>query len=215
MGIVPQAAFNPVFWLHHAMVDNIFASWQEVRPNELLEQWAEVGATMTYASGAVQSGSSSLTPFHESAGKYWTSDAVRHTQTFNYRYADLASGQGAASIINSLYRDSEPEMTVRKRALDLDIRGLNVSQYINDVMNPKPGSTCREYVANIQVDSMKMAGSFTVFLFTGPFDEKPGRVVRGEEHDRRARLLLRPRVYRPWLRARQRWRHDHGLPIAE
>lgn len=47
MGIVPQAAFNPVFWLHHAMVDNIFASWQEVRPNELFEQWAEVGATMT------------------------------------------------------------------------------------------------------------------------------------------------------------------------
>lgn len=100
---------------------------------------------------------------------------MRDTQTFNYRYADLASGQGAASIINSLYRDSEPEMTVRKRALDLDIRGLNVSQYINDVMNPKPGSTCREYVANIQVDSMKMAGSFTVFLFAGPFDEtNPG-----------------------------------------
>lgn len=172
MGIVPQAAFDPVFWLHHAMVDHIFALYQDARPKKWLEQWAEVGATMAYASGTLEDSQSSLKPFHKSAdGTYWNSDAVRDTETFKYQYADLANGQGAASVINSLYRDNEPEMSLRKRAMDLGVRGMNVSGYINDVMNPKPGSTCHEYVANIQVDSMKMEGSFTVFIFSGPFDE--------------------------------------------
>jgi len=60
-------------------------------------------------------------------------------------------------------------MNLRER--DISVPSQNISGYINDVMNPKQGDTCHEYVANIQVDSMKMEGSFTVFLFAGPFDE--------------------------------------------
>jgi tyrosinase len=33
MSIVSYAAFDPVFMLHHTMVDRIFAMWQKLNPN--------------------------------------------------------------------------------------------------------------------------------------------------------------------------------------
>ena len=32
MGVVPFSAFDPVFWLHHCMIDRIFALWEAVYP---------------------------------------------------------------------------------------------------------------------------------------------------------------------------------------
>jgi tyrosinase len=33
MGQVPSAAFDPIFWSHHAMIDAIWAAWEELHPH--------------------------------------------------------------------------------------------------------------------------------------------------------------------------------------
>jgi tyrosinase len=33
MSIVTYAAFDPIFMLHHTMVDRIFAMWQKLNPD--------------------------------------------------------------------------------------------------------------------------------------------------------------------------------------
>ena len=37
MGVVAHSAFDPIFWLHHCMVDRIFAIWQATNPNSYVQ----------------------------------------------------------------------------------------------------------------------------------------------------------------------------------
>ena len=37
MQVIDVSAFDPVFWLHHAMVDRIFAMWQSIYPDTYME----------------------------------------------------------------------------------------------------------------------------------------------------------------------------------
>ena len=144
---------RPVFWLHHAMIDHALALWQSAYPDDWLEPWSEVGSSYTYTKGTVEDSSSSLTPFRSDAsGSFWSSDALRDTTSLGYEYADLASGSSAASIINALYGSSS---TVSTRDLHEDGKRYH-----------------HEYIADITADSMGTNGTFTVFFFDGPVDEK-------------------------------------------
>ena len=60
------AAFDPVFWLHHAMVDHVLELYIQAWPSSWLEPWSEVGHTMTYATGTMEDAGSALAPFHSS-----------------------------------------------------------------------------------------------------------------------------------------------------
>lgn len=35
MNVVTYASFDPIFMLHHTMVDRVFAMWQSINPNSL------------------------------------------------------------------------------------------------------------------------------------------------------------------------------------
>lgn len=110
-----------------------------------------MGNTYTYAKDTVEDSQSPLTPFHQNlAGLFWNSDVVRDTTSLNYNYADLASGESAAEIINLLYHDNEPVSSKRST-------------------NSNRSST--GYIANIETDAMGSTGSFTVFLFDGEVDD--------------------------------------------
>jgi len=158
MGNIPSAAFDPVFWLHHAMVDRAFALWQAVNADAWMQPWTEVGSTYTYASGSMENSSSPLEPFHSDPyGDFWSSDAVSQTDALNYHYADLASGESATAIINSLYRDNSAWSSKRS---------------VNKAGNASSTSgAIHEYIVNVKVDSMDTEGSFTVYIFDGPFDD--------------------------------------------
>lgn len=47
------AAFDPIFWLHHANVDRQLALHQALYPNTYLEQCAASSATFTITEGDV------------------------------------------------------------------------------------------------------------------------------------------------------------------
>ena len=186
MTIVPQSAYDPVFWLHHTNVDRIFAIYQAAYPEKWLEQASEVGSSMWYASGMTKDATSGLEPFHQTAdGVMWTSDSLRDTHTLNYVYDDLNS-QGAAPLINSLYGNQGQEFkagsgeqgTMAKRGNAKTLGG-----YLNNVLTPPllNGKTT-EFIASVEVDAMKMNGSFTLFLFDGSFDEEDASGWYDEEH---------------------------------
>lgn len=178
MGIVPQAAYDPVFWLHHTNVDRIFAIYQSAYDDKWVTQSAEVGSNMWYTSGSLKDASSGLEPFHKtSEGELWDSDDVRDTRTFNYVYDDLYS-QGSTPLINSLYGDngqnfeagSDEKGSLGKRMDKAD----NLGDYLSNVAGAVPRlleGKSTEYIASIAVDAMKMNGSFTVFIFDGDFNE--------------------------------------------
>jgi tyrosinase len=178
MGIVPQAAYDPVFWLHHTNVDRVFAIYQAAYPDKWIVESAEVGSNMWYTSGTVKDGSSGLEPFHStSAGELWVSDDVRDTRNFNYVYDDLYN-QGATPLINSLYGDqgqdfeagSNDQGSLSKRTGDAKDLGSYLKNVVGAVPRLLEGKST-EYIASIEVDAMRMNGSFTVYIFDGEFDK--------------------------------------------
>jgi tyrosinase len=178
MGIVPQAAYDPVFWLHHANVDRIFAIYQAAYPQKWIVESAEVGSNMWYTSGTLKDSTSGLEPFHRtSEGEYWVSDDLRDTRQFNYVYDDLYN-QGSTPLINSLYGNqgqdfeagSDDTGSLGKRT----DKATSLGGYLTNVVNAVPrliDGKSTEYIASIEVDAMRMNGSFTVFVFDGDFDE--------------------------------------------
>lgn len=166
------------------MVDRAFAIFQAAHSDVWVEPYVQIAPTFTYTAGTTEdsasgeyaqpihftaseltSPASALFPFHSTtAGDYWVSDSVRITDSLNYNYPDLASGEAAAQIINEYYDANDKAAPSSKKRSSLP-RSTNSTSTSNTT------TTVQEYIANIQADSMAVAGSFTVLLFDGPFDE--------------------------------------------
>jgi tyrosinase len=93
MGDPQYAAFDPVFWFHHANIDRYFALWQAANPHDAdhPERWfpAPTGPKQTY------DGEKPLFPFYKrrdgpGEGDYWASDDVQQTSVFGYVYDDFS-----------------------------------------------------------------------------------------------------------------------------
>jgi tyrosinase len=186
MTIVPQSAYDPVFWLHHTAVDRVFAIYQAAYPEKWLEQAAEMGSSMWYTQGTMKDATSGLEPFHQTSdGVMWTSDNLRDTHSLNYVYDDLNS-QGAAPLINSLYGNQGQEFKAgssEKGFIAKRGKAKTLGGYLNNVLTPPllDGKTT-EFIASVEVDAMRMNGSFTIFLFDGPFNEEDASDWYSEEN---------------------------------
>jgi tyrosinase len=113
MSQLSYSAFDPMFWLHHANVDRLFAMWQAIYPDVYLQPETEEVGTFTIAVGTSDTSSSPLTPFYTADGNTpWTSDSARDTSTFGYSYpsvpdaiitnaTDLAAN--VTATVNALY----------------------------------------------------------------------------------------------------------------
>jgi len=54
MTYLDYSAFDPIFWLHHAMIDRCFAMWQAIYNNSYVEPLAAVEQTFVTAIGDEQ-----------------------------------------------------------------------------------------------------------------------------------------------------------------
>jgi tyrosinase len=159
MAYVEYSAFDPIFFLHHAMVDRCFAMWQTLYPNSYVVPEPATYDTFTSSAGQTQDSSSHLTPFHDdTTGDFWTSDTVRSTGTFGYVYPETVNSTGAnitaqvVSAINTLYGTT----LSKKRDIRLEQR--------------TPGAQSREWIANIRVEKNALSEPFFIHIFIGPFD---------------------------------------------
>ena len=108
MTYLSTAAFDPGFWLHHMMVDRLFALWQGINPNSYGASQTAPHATWTIPAGQVQDANSPLTPFHRNTnGDFWTSNQVRDWKVFKYTYPEFSNSDGSSraiqSAVNRLY----------------------------------------------------------------------------------------------------------------
>ncbi|KAF2019200.1 Di-copper centre-containing protein [Aaosphaeria arxii CBS 175.79] len=108
MGFPSVAAFDPVFWMHHANVDRVLAIWQHIYPDTYVEPYEQSWpGTYTIAPGSIQGPDSPLTPFRRNAqGDYHTSESSRYTDAFQYTYPELQdnpSNDTLKAIVNTLY----------------------------------------------------------------------------------------------------------------
>ncbi|KJX92108.1 tyrosinase precursor like protein [Zymoseptoria brevis] len=115
MTYLPLAAFDPMFWVHHTMVDRIFALWQVINPNSYGGSQVAPHSTWTIPQGSTQDENSPLMPFYrDTRGNFWTTNTVRDfANTFRYTYPEIAGGRnGVIAAVNRLYG---PNASNRKR----------------------------------------------------------------------------------------------------
>ncbi|KAI9877781.1 MAG: hypothetical protein M1830_002847, partial [Pleopsidium flavum] len=133
MGSVPYSAFDPIFWLHHANVDRLFAIWQAIYPDSFVTYQTDSYGTYTNAPGGAETADTrknfksstyfysnthpALTPFHATAlGVLYTSTTARYTKTFGYTYPEIidwniSTTQLSTNVrtkLNALYNSPNP-----------------------------------------------------------------------------------------------------------
>jgi tyrosinase len=117
MGSVAIAAFDPIFWLHHANIDRLLAIWQARYPDNFMTTTkrpnGSKSANFMLASDAKVNNQTPLWPFRHTSSQYWTSEGVEKTTSFGYAYpetqrwnfaTDAALSKDVVTKFNTLYQ---------------------------------------------------------------------------------------------------------------
>ncbi|KAJ9615738.1 hypothetical protein H2200_001815 [Cladophialophora chaetospira] len=174
------AAFDPVFWLHHANVDRLFAMWQALYPDSYIEPTVNAYGSYYEPVGFVDSGTTVLAPFHSDNGStMFTSDDVRSTRTFGYSYPELPDWQltpdqlaaNVRAAVNSLYGGS-PNSSVRRSSEDMRGRSTNLAESFGYVTldlarELNVNNLNRQWSVTVLIDRFPLATSFCIDFFVG------------------------------------------------
>lgn len=119
------SAFDPLFMLHHANVDRLWAYWQFIRPTQaIFKSSYKGGARFNSRDGATITPNSPLQPFYQSNGQFHTPNSVTSIRNFGYTYEGLeywrkssdTMKKDATAIINRLYGPSSSKKAKRDDA---------------------------------------------------------------------------------------------------
>jgi tyrosinase len=179
MAIIAYSAFDPVFFLHHANLDRLFAMWQMVYNSSYVEPMPAILPTRTISTGDVQDLSTDLTPFYFNETSFWNSDQVRDHRVFGYSYADVDSGNrtDVIAVINKLYTDFSPaSMNISQLSHNTNSNAMSRNTQLE-------GRTLagliltdgdyREWIANVRVNKHALKASFSIYLFFGKIPDAP------------------------------------------
>lgn len=122
LAIIAYSAFDPIFFLHHANVDRIFAMWQILHNDTYVVPTAAVYDSHTQNSGDLEDSDTPLTPFFFNDTAFWTSGMVRDYEIFGYTYPEVANKNPAevAAAINRLYTQFSPA-SIKFKAQEMQI----------------------------------------------------------------------------------------------
>ncbi|KAK7745478.1 hypothetical protein SLS53_002976 [Cytospora paraplurivora] len=201
MTIVPFSAFDPLFFLHHCMLDRILALWQVFHPDAWVVPERTMVNSFTTSVGQILNSRTALTPFFVSSnGTFWNSDMLRDPTNLGYTYAELSSsgirlsdrssiqdGQAqVAGVINQLYgRFSVNSLSIQasKRTEHSGTRpthwwGGSLLGHQDKSTRSLPVSKIisengqyREWIANVRVIKQALDGPFTVRMSLGSPDQ--------------------------------------------
>ncbi|KAF7868351.1 hypothetical protein EAF04_004883 [Stromatinia cepivora] len=155
MSVVPVAAYDPIFWFHHANVDRLLALWQAVYPDTYVQPAQQGAATWTIQRGSYQDQNSPLTPFHQDTnGKFFSSADVRNVEALGYSYPEIINHPDNATLqqnIVALYAGS-PAFKKRQAATT---------------------SLPRDYIVKIDLPWTAFNGTYSVGVFLGKSQASP------------------------------------------
>ncbi|PHH92686.1 hypothetical protein CDD83_6104 [Cordyceps sp. RAO-2017] len=84
------AGFDPLFWLHHAMVDRAYAFWEATHPDQAVMTGSyRGGGEFTTPEGTTITPRSPLSPFFDGSGRRHTAQSVTARQNYGYGYEGL------------------------------------------------------------------------------------------------------------------------------
>ncbi|KAF7562627.1 hypothetical protein G7046_g1502 [Stylonectria norvegica] len=199
MTYVPLSAFDPLFFLHHAMTDRLVAMWQILNPSAWMTPMAAGETSFTTLKGDIQQADTPLTPFYASAdGVFWNSDMSRSTEAFGYIYADTdPSTIGGQDIQQALVRKitnwyGQTSLAgLRSKALQPRRHRHEVKEFPKGGVhfangrpnvklaadNPPMSSVVKngrytEWIANVAVNVEALDGNFGIHFFMGDAPEK-------------------------------------------
>ncbi|OHE90735.1 hypothetical protein CORC01_13958 [Colletotrichum orchidophilum] len=191
---IQYSAFDPVFFLHHTMVERIVAMWQVLYPTAWVTPQVAMEPSFTMPPGFVQDLFTELKPFYADAnGTFWNSAMARDTMAFGYSYAETNPSLGfhksdnqarLIATINRLYGSSSPSDLAwkqRRAASDHEwgpltqVRKGTSSKYVPDFSQDPNFHTkvvtdddmYTEWIANVRVQNGALNGSFAIHFFLG------------------------------------------------
>lgn len=196
MAYIPFSSFDPLFFLHHAMIDRIFAMWQALYPASWITPEPARMNSYTTSLGQIQDSGSPLTPFFvDSSRNFWTSDLVRDPEALGYTYAEIAgisltnpvinetARAQVIAAINRLYGGSSPgSLAIARRGHSLQgafsprKRATDPSRHPGSDTATKRvivSNEYREWTANIRTKKQALDGPFSITLFLGDVPTDP------------------------------------------
>jgi tyrosinase len=192
MGVVDYASFDPIFWLHHANVDRIFALWQALNPDQYVTPLPSQLGTFTRFPGEPENETSLLTPFRKPSptpDTFWTANEVRDTKTFNYTYPELQGLDGLSAeqaikrvrrAVNELYGKTSPASAMKPSAFkDLKPVEAKTPHSVNHAPPKWHGnikedqSHFHDWFVNIQLEKYAVKQSCNIYVFIGDVPADP------------------------------------------
>ncbi|KAL6872986.1 hypothetical protein J3F83DRAFT_731646 [Trichoderma novae-zelandiae] len=122
------SGFDPLFFMHHAQVDRMWAFWEAIMPSSPLFTASYKGQSrFNSKSGSTITPDSPLQPFYQANGKFHTSNTVKSLQGMGYSYKGIEYWQksqaqiksSVTTLINQLYGPSTSKRNARDLLTDL------------------------------------------------------------------------------------------------
>lgn len=172
------SAFDPIFWLHHANVDRLFAMWQVLNPDSYIVPTLNAYGTFYELPGFIDSGNTSLAPFHSGNGtKMFTNDDVRNLAPFNYAYPEipdwtLHGTQLAAYVRTQINLKYNPPVPRRKRSKGFR-RATSIQTAFSDIGYQEIRSlginnAKVQWTIKVVLDRYAYDTAFSLHFFMGP-----------------------------------------------
>jgi len=106
---VGNAGFDPLFMLHHANIDRLWAIWQEIY-SVSIPSGSTTGGSWSINQGSSFTASTGLSPFYRTSSTRWTTSNLLQTSALGYTYTGIDLSASAATrranantIVNQLY----------------------------------------------------------------------------------------------------------------
>ncbi|KAK8069720.1 hypothetical protein PG994_006336 [Apiospora phragmitis] len=167
------SAFDPIFWLHHANVDRLFALWQAVYYNNTYQTQSRTMDGGLYATppGNV-TGDSPLKPFYrgDDPTSFHTGKTAAAITTFGYTYPRSTTGRSRARRRAS--RSSHSNGT--NGLVSAQQRGGGASAAHRRARRGQQATKKKEYYAQISVERSELQLPCTLSVMLG--DDKAGQM---------------------------------------
>jgi tyrosinase len=160
MGSPDVAAYDPIFWMHHANVDRLISLWSAQNPTVKVNQEVNHGSNFTLAANAILNENTDLSPFWDTASTFWTSKKLgdyAHSDLFAYTYPSFSTVDrtqptqvkaAAATATNTLLAQSP------RNIFNIHADRDDIGQWNN-------------WTARIRCKKFEIGRSFSVLLFLG------------------------------------------------
>lgn len=170
MPILDISSYDPIFWLHHTMMDRVFALWQALHQDSWFEPQEQMNANYWIENGTTSSASTGLKPFKKNdAGDLWTSDDVRNWTVFGYTYPELQQGWSTDSVrsaVDHLYSQQE-DPTITAQAPQTPQRRSRIDRRLLGGVAKSSVVQGYKYFLNVRASKNALRQPYTVYAFLG------------------------------------------------